>query len=121
MNRKLRNSFSAFAASGAALAIALMVAMPAATSPVLLDVALHSSPAATHAMARAAAANLDPAAQRLETLAQAMATSATAASVLALQARHDMDDAHQARDASKGSRHRRQTLVMPYFSFSPRG
>jgi hypothetical protein len=118
MNRKLRNSFSAFAASGAALAIALMVAMPAATSPVM-DVALQASPAAASVAARAAA-DLDPAAQHLETLAHAVATSAAAASVLALEAKHDMD-ATRTRVSPKGSRHRRQTLVMPYFSFSPRG
>ena len=119
MNRKLRNSFSAFAASGAALAIALMVAMPAANSPVL-DVALQAPPAAAHAAAKAAA-DLDPAARHLETLAQAVATSAAAASVLALEARQDMDASTQTRESSQGSRHRRQTLVMPYFSFSPRG
>jgi hypothetical protein len=108
MNRKLRNSFAAFAASAASLAIALMVAMPAATSPVL-DVALQS-PTARQLSA-----------PRLGTLAHAVATSAAAASVLALEARHDMDAATQTRDPLKGSRHRRQTLVMPYFSFSPRG
>jgi len=75
---------------------------------------------AAHAAARAAA-DLDPAAQRLETLAQAVATSAAAASVLALEARRDMDAAPQTRMSSRGTRHRRQTLVMPYFSFSPRG
>ena len=34
MNSKLRNSLSAFTASGATLAIALMVAVPAGTTPV---------------------------------------------------------------------------------------
>ena len=118
MNRKLRNSFSAIAASGAALAIALMVAMPAAKSPVL-DVVQTAPPAAAQAVQ--AAANLDPATQHLETLAQAVATSAAAASVLALEARQGMDASTQTRESSQGSRHRRQTLVMPYFSFSPRG
>ena len=119
MNRKLRNSFAAFAASGASLAIALMVAMPAATSPVL-DVTLKAAPTGAHVVARASA-DLDPAAQHLETIAHAVASSAAAASVLALEASRDMDAANQARESSQGSRHRRQTLVMPYFSFSPRG
>jgi hypothetical protein len=115
MNSKLRNSFSAIAASGAALAIALMTAMPATKSPVL-DVALQAPPAA--AAAAKAAAGLDPAARHLESLADAVATSASA---LAMEAGHDMDAANPTRLPSKGSRHRRQTLVMPYFSFSPRG
>ena len=118
MNRKLRNSFSAFAASGAALAIALMVAMPATTSPVM-DVVVRA-PAAIGSHTTAAA-DLDPAAPRLETLAHAVARSAAAASVLALEAGRDMDVAPQSREPRQGARHRRQTLVMPYFSFSPRG
>ena len=109
MNRKLRNSLSAFTASGAALAIALMAAVPAGTSPVL-DVVSQ-----THAVEQQAS--------QIDSLAQAVALSAeiAASSALAFEANRDMDAQPQSRDSHKGSRHRRQTVVMPYFSFSPRG
>ena len=119
MNRKLRNSFSAFVASGASLAIALMVAVPATSSPVLDVAALQVSPQAVELHLQAA--DVDPAAPGLQTLAHAVARSAAAASVLALEAGRDMDVSPDTRTPSKGARHRRQTLVMPYFSFSPRG
>ncbi len=112
MNRKLRNSLSAFTASGAALAIALMVAVPAGPSPVQ-QMASHDlgipSLAAQHA--------------ELDSLAEAVALSAeiAAASALAIEANQDMDAQPKQRAPRKGLRHRRQTVVMPYFSFLPRG
>ncbi|QSX77425.1 hypothetical protein [Agrilutibacter solisilvae] len=117
MNRKLRNTFAAFVASGASLAIALMVAVPATTSPVM-DVVTQAAPQAVEL--HASGAGLDPAAPHLQTLAHAVARSAAAASVLALEAR-DMEVTPETRTSTPGARHRRQTLVMPYFSFSPRG
>ena len=114
MNRKLRNSLSAVTASAAALAIALMVAVPAGTSPVL-DGLSRTSPSAIEAVA------LDHL-ERRANLAEAVALSAAAASALAFEAAKDMDAHPQSRASGKGTRHhRRQTIVMPYFSFSPRG
>ncbi|HEV8695921.1 MAG TPA: hypothetical protein VGQ93_17295 [Lysobacter sp.] len=117
MNRKLRNSLSAFTASGAALAIALMVAVPAGTSPVL-DVVSQTQPAGEGAMT-----HLKQQTSKIDSLAQAVALSAeiAATSALAFEADQDMDAHPQSRAPHKGSRHRRQTVVMPYFSFSPRG
>lgn len=108
MNRKLRNSLSAVTASGAAFAIALMIAVPAGTAPVPFA-AQHDLPAAGQ--------------QDMDSLARAVALSAglAAASAMAIEANQDMDAQANQRTARKGLRHRRQTIVMPYFSFSPRG
>ena len=121
MNRKLRNTFAAFAASGASMAIALMVAVPATTSPVLDVVAL--APQAIELPQAQAVADIDPTAPQLQSLARAVARSAqaAAASALAFEAGGDTDAQNQIRAPRNGARHRRQTLVMPYFSFSPRG
>lgn len=112
MNRKLRHSLSAFTASGAALAIALMVAVPAGPSPVRQMVSQDLLPPAS-------------AGQRAEvdSLAQAVVLSAefAAASALALEANRDMDAQTKQHAPRKGTRNRRQTIVMPYFSFLPRG
>lgn len=113
MNRKLRNSLSAFTASGAALAIALMVAVPAGTTPVQ-GMALQDLP--LPATAGQHAANIDPL-----TAAVALSAELAAASALALEANRDMDAPITQRTSRKGLRHRRQTIVMPYFSFLPRG
>ena len=113
MNRKLRHSLSALTASGAALAIALMVAVPAGTSPMqgLASQDLpHPGAAAQHA-------------GDVDALAKAVALSAEIAAVSALAIEADQDtDAQPTQSAPrKGTRHRRQTIVMPYFSFLPRG
>ena len=110
MNRKLRNSLSAVTASGAALAIALMVAVPAGTASV--------QGGAPQDFRTAAGQHED-----IDSLAQAVALSArlAAASALAIEANGDMDAQATQRSPRKGLRHRRQTIVMPYFSFSPRG
>jgi hypothetical protein len=120
MNRKLRNSLSAFTASGAVLAIALMVAVPAGTSPVL-NVVSQTQPAV--GLDGATVARIEQRASQIDSLAKAVALSAeiAATSALALDANRDMDAHPQSRASHKGSRHRRQTVVMPYFSFSPRG
>jgi len=104
MNRKLRHTLSALSASGAALAIALMVAVPAA--PGLPN----------HALASQHADELGP-------LAGAVALSAeiAAASAMAIEADRGMDAQANQRMPRQGTRHRRQTIVMPYFSFLPRG
>ena len=117
MNRKLRHTLSALSASGAALAIALMVAVPATPTPVL---------AVSQDISRPASA--DQHAEEIGALAKAVAlstdalnVSAAAASALALDGDSDMEAQTNQLAPRKGSRHRRQTLVMPYFSFSPRG
>ena len=110
MNRKLRHSLSAITASAATLAIALMVAVPAGTTSVQTG--------APQALQAAAGQNQD-----IDSLAQAVALSAglAAASALAIEANRDMDAQATQHVPRKGLRHRRQTIVMPYFSFSPRG
>jgi len=105
MNRKLRHTLSALSASGAALAIALMVAVPAGTTQ-----ELPQAMAGQHS-------------DELGTLAGAVTLSAeiAAASAMAMEAERGMDAQATQREPRKGSRHRRQTIVMPYFSFLPRG
>jgi hypothetical protein len=104
MNRKLRHTLSALSASGAALAIALMVAVPAGMNQELPRQAM----AGQHA-------------DELGTLAGAVALSAeiAAASAMAMEADNGMEAKQRA--PRKGTRQRRQTIVMPYFSFLPRG
>ncbi|HEU0306941.1 MAG TPA: hypothetical protein VFR30_08230, partial [Lysobacter sp.] len=105
MNSKLRNSLSAFTASGAALAIALMVAMPAGTAPVQDVVSQDLSPKATASHQRVEVAPL----------AKAVVLSAeiAAASALAFEADRRMDAQPKQLAPRKGTRHRRQTIVMP--------
>ena len=117
MNRKLRHSLSAFTASGAALAIALMVAVPATPTPVQALTKQLPHPAA----AGQRADGIDTLAKAVALSADALNMSAAAASALALDADRDMEAQTTQLAPRKGSRHRRQTLVMPYFSFSPRG
>lgn len=113
MNRKLRHTLCALTASGAALAIALMAAVPAAPST-MQGLASQEPPYPASAGQRA---------DRIDPLVDAAALSAeiATASALALAAGRDMDVSTKPHAPRKGSRHRRQTLVMPYFSFSPRG
>ena len=117
MNSKLRNSLSAFTASGATLAIALMVAVPAGTTPVqgVVSQDLTSQAAALNQRVEVA-----PLAQAVVLSADAITRGAAAASALAFDADRDME-APKQRASYRGTHHRRQTIVMPYFSFSPRG
>ena len=103
MNRKLRHTLSALSASGAALAIALMVAVPAGMNQELPRQAMAGQQA-----------------DELGTLAGAVALSAEIAAASAMAMEADGMEAKQ-REPRKGTRHRRQTIVMPYFSFLPRG
>ncbi|MGQ4659225.1 hypothetical protein [Lysobacter sp. F6437] len=95
MNRKLHNTLSALTASGALLVVSLIVA----------------APVPGHADARAAASlavELDAAG----TLAQALETAAQTL---------ESGGADESRPAGASTPNRRQTLVMPFFSFLPRG
>lgn len=97
MNRKLRHSISALSASAAVLAIALMVAVPASAPDLSAD-----TTGAAGALVRAATVS-----------------AGAAAPARAVGAGRVMDAGDTA--PRKDSRRRRQTLVMPYFSFLPRG
>lgn len=110
MNRKLRHSLSGLAASGAAFAMALMVAVPAGPSPVLEVVAAPVTVAAT-----------PDARTPISAAVARSAELAAAASARALEASELVQPSSRSGATRKGARHRRQTLVMPYFSLSPRG
>ena len=138
MNRRLHNSFSALLASASALALCLAFAMPAPHDAKAEPVALQlgpvdltftpSDPASTrsqqvHALVRSIGRRADS----VDGLADAAALTAEIAAAAALagslegarnNASLDIDSEKKARTAA---RHRRQTLVMPYFSFAPRG
>jgi len=138
MNRKLHNTLSALMATGAALAIGLMIAVPAesqsrpATARVqLAGLTFEITPTAnakpvTEARIENLARRIERA-DKIETLAEAAALTAEIATVAALasafDAAQDMDArSPEARRApTKAARYSRQTVVMPYFSFSPRG
>lgn len=97
MNRKLHNTLFALTASGALLVMGLVVAAP------LLPGQPSGSPLAATPMAQEINA------------AQVLATAIEAAAAERLEA-------EPTSTRSTGTtRNRRQTLVMPYFSFVPRG
>ncbi|HEY0662637.1 MAG TPA: hypothetical protein VGD21_15105 [Lysobacter sp.] len=137
MNRKLHNSLSALMATGATLAIALMVAVPAQPLPQRTSVPLQLgaleievTPKVSRDQAAARAEDLirriEQGADQVDTLAEAASLTAeiaTAAALAgALDASQEMDDRpSEPRQPNRARRHTRQTLVMPYFSFSPRG
>ncbi|HZH44545.1 MAG TPA: hypothetical protein VEY50_10735 [Lysobacter sp.] len=119
MNRKLRNSLAALASSAAMLVLALVAAHPGA--PVA---PLAASP--TLAVRHASQGDVDPAAHaRLAALglrADAAATRAALPAPAPADTAHpDAMDESAARPAKRRARAHRQTLVMPYFSFAPRG
>jgi len=95
MNRKLHNTLSALTASGALLVVSLIVAAPV--------------PGQADARATASvAAELGAAG----TLAQAIGTAAQTL---------EPGGNDESRPAGASTSNRRQTLVMPFFSFLPRG
>lgn len=138
MNRRLHNSFTALLASASALALCLALAMPAAQEAKSDPVALHLGPveftftpddpaASRSAQVDALVRSIEHRAGNVEDLADAAALTAEIATAAALarsldgsrnNASLDNDSEKKARTAA---RHRRQTLVMPYFSFAPRG
>lgn len=135
MNSKLHNSISALLVSGATLVLALVAANPAlpeapaaqarvaaAVAPLPLDAA------AIVRRAEAQALRIDARAQQVESLAEVAALTAEVATAVALanaldkaSAAEPADDAVPHRKARKATRRNRQALVMPYFSFAPRG
>ncbi|MEG3788706.1 hypothetical protein V1318_01085 [Lysobacter sp. CCNWLW3] len=142
MNSKLHNSISALLVSGATLVLALVAANPAlpeapaaqarvaaAVAPLPLDAA------AIVRRAEAQALRIDARAQQVESLADVAALTADVAALTAevatavalanaldkASAAEPADDAVPHRKARKAARRNRQALVMPYFSFAPRG
>jgi hypothetical protein len=138
MNRRLHNSFTALLASASALALALALAMPAPHAAKGTPVALQlgpvefnftpDNPATTRSQqVDALVSSIERRAGSVEDLADAATLTAEIAAAAALahslqdgrnNASLDIDPEKKARTAA---RHRRQTLVMPYFSFAPRG
>lgn len=135
MNSKLHNSISALLVSGATLVLALVAANPALpgtpspqprVAPSGVVVALDTDAIARRAEAQAR--RIEARAQRVEGLADAAAFTAELATAVALanalenvSAAEPADDAVPHRKARKATRRNRQALVMPYFSFAPRG
>jgi len=135
MNRRFQNSLTALLASASALALCLTLALPAPRKAQPDTMAVQFGPVdATFTpsdASRSQQQNLDALtrsierrADRVETLADAATLAAEIATATALAqavknaGENDTDTEHKARTAA---RHRRQTLVMPYFSFAPRG
>lgn len=136
MNRRLQNSFTAMLASASALALCLSLAMPSAPTSQNGPVALHLGPmevsftpndpaASREDQVEALVRSIEARGNRVESLADAATLTAEIAAAAALAG-----SLHEARDNAKletetkartAARHRRQTLVMPYFSFAPRG
>lgn len=142
MNRKLHNSLIALSASAAVLVLGLVAATPAAPSDTGLGTRPISYEATTSAIGfdqLAAAARAEAAADgvradlaEIDTLADAAALTAELAAAAALAAAFQQatsassaprDSADQVRSqpTRKTTRRNRQTLVMPFFSFAPRG
>ncbi|SFK90614.1 hypothetical protein [Lysobacter sp. cf310] len=136
MNSKLHNSISALLVSGATLVLALVAANPAlpdASSVAPPRVAAVVAPlpldaAAIVRRAEAQAQRIEARAQQVENLADVAALTAEVATAVALanalenaSAAEPADDAVPHRKARKATRRNRQALVMPYFSFAPRG
>ena len=95
MNRKLHNTLSALTASGALLVVSLIVAAPV---PGAVEDRATSSLATELGAAGTLAQAIGTAAQTLET-----------------------DRSREPRPVGASTSNRRQTLVMPFFSFLPRG
>lgn len=135
MNRKLRNTFAGITVSAALLVLGLVVAQPrpAQSGPM--------AGAQAASVRHASSGDMDPAAiARLRGLAvqaaeaQALADDASdlgariaaaleapSADGVAPSATAEPTDDSAARPAKRRARATRQTLVMPYFSFAPRG
>jgi hypothetical protein len=139
MNRRLHNSYTAMLATGAALALGLMLASPATLSPNPQPEPIQVQVGALGFSYLPAKAGVDNAervkaltrsierrADHVETLADAAALTAEIATAAALSSSlREIDQADAANDSPRSAnktRHRsRQTLAMPYFSFAPQG
>jgi len=97
MNRKLHNTLFALTASGALLVMGLVAAAPL----------LPGQPAGSVLAANAVGAEISA--------ARALATA------IEVAAAESLESEHSSTRSTGTKRNRRQTLVMPYFSFVPRG
>lgn len=137
MNRRLHNSYTAMLATGAALALGLMLASPATLNPrpeaIQFQVGavgfsyLPAKAGVENAeRVKALTRSIERRADHVETLADAAALTAEIATAAALSSSlRELDQADAANDSPRSAnktRHRsRQTLAMPYFSFAPQG
>lgn len=120
MIRKLENTFTALISSAALMAVGLMLAQPVAFPGAEAGLASATT-------AQTAASVLAPS-DRVDALAEAAALTtelATAAAIATAirggEAATSSMDPEPRREVRKARRHHRQALVMPYFSFAPRG
>ncbi|MBF6024549.1 hypothetical protein [Lysobacter niastensis] len=131
MNRRLQNTYTALLASGATLAMALMMASPATVKPNPEEIPIqigalsfryvpNQAGVSNAEHAKALARSIERRADKVETLADAAALTAELATAAVL-----IDTAEASgespRSANKPRHRSRQTLAMPYFSFAPRG
>ncbi|MEG3191440.1 hypothetical protein [Lysobacter sp. D1-1-M9] len=139
MNRKLHNSLTALMASAAVLVLGLVAATPAApsgnevgTQPITYEAPAPASgfdQLTAVARAEAAATVIRADLSEIDTLADAAALTAELAAAAALAAAfqqassapQDSGDQVPSHPPRKTTRRNRQTLVMPFFSFAPRG
>lgn len=111
MNRHLHNTLSALVASASMLVVGLIAAAPLMPQDASLapSTVLNSVQADQQVTTPATAAVGTPAPVQL--LADALDQAAS----------HTIDTSTQTRSTWSSQRERRQTLVMPYLSFVPRG
>lgn len=138
MNRKLHNAFLGLTGSAGALALCLALAVPAPKhqpesvalqlGPVDFTFTPSQGGRTDAQQVEALMRSVEKRAQHADTLAEAATIAAEVAAAAALAGAYQHADAYQAsaadeerKQARTASRHRRQTLVMPYFSFAPRG
>lgn len=148
MNRTLQNTVSALMAAGALLVLGLVATVP---TPVEATTAVHAPALATSTAARAghglvaAIAEADPRTQQLAdrvkaetrrletrtgdldaaadlvTLGLMLATSVGLVDAFENLSAAETAETEPQRKARNAARRTRQNLVMPFFSFSPRG
>lgn len=138
MNRRFQNSLTALLASASALALCLALAVPAPHQAEARAVALQLGPVdftftpdagngnSSAQQVDALVRSIEHRAGSVDTLADAATLTAELATAAALA--RTLQDTHEnaaidseKKQARTAARHRRQTLVMPYFSFAPRG
>ena len=138
MNRKLHNTLLGLTASASAMALCLALAIPTPKhqpesvalqlGPVDFTFTPSKAGQTDAQQIEALLRSVEKRADHADTLAEAATIAAEVAAAAALAGAYQQADAYQASAASEeqkqartASRHRRQTLVMPYFSFAPRG
>lgn len=129
MNRKLQNTFTALTASLALLVLGLVASLPAGSAlpqPSAPAASMASAAPAGSGLTAATALSTAPAAGAAgEIVSSRLAADIAAAAALAAalsSASADADTQAEILTSPRGTtRRHRQTVVMPYFSFAPRG